>query len=223
MKEKIVLFLIFYTTAFLYAQDVNKRKGKVFFEAGLEYRITPFPQKNVTYSLTGLLTNVDKQNLGPGIHYGFKYFVLKKLSLGFSHSLRYAYLNDPNPEQVDEVFIRQEKVNYTLMMGYHFFLDYYIKAFNNSEIFARVGISMINRNSTVYNKEPILDQNGEVLGFFFSEVDYGFQPRNFAVGYKKNKTEVVLGVFITKVTPYFADTALMIPYIRLNYTLGKLF
>ena len=222
--KKLFLFLFLFSFLSIQAQDSDfrlERKGKLFFNVGVEYRITPLPTDGVGTIPEARATNPDKQNSGSTIYYGLKFFATKNFSLGFSHSLRYTLLNNNSGGDIPTDFGYKESV-YKLMMGYHFYLDYHVKVFENAELFARIGISMINTNSIYVYKEPVYDNNGEVLGHIVSELDYKMYPKNFAIGYKKNKLEAILGIYVTNDPPYFDQSVMyIIPYINLNYTIGK--
>ncbi len=221
MKKKILIITLF-VFGLSFAQINPERKGKLFFNAGIEYRITPLPNDSAELSSVAIRTNSDKQNLGTSFYYGFKYFVFNKFSVGFSHSFRYAYFLSPNNEDIPGDY-GIKKTKYALLMGYHFYLDYYLTFLKKSEIFIRVGISLLNRNSEFWEKEAVYDQNNELIGHWLTEQTYAFQPRNIAMGFKKNRMEYIIGIYTTKVNPYFVDTTTFaIPYINLNYTIGKL-
>ena len=218
-KTVIFLFLFFYS--FIQAQETDhrlERKGKLHFSVGTEYRITPLPIK--AGYVPQNQTNSDIQNSGSAIYYGLKFYATKNLSLGFSHSFRYTLLNYNSDIEGN---YGQKKADNALMMGYHFYLDYHVKVFKEAELFARVGISLINRNSNYTYKDPFYDDEGNIIAHFLDHTNYNMQPKNFAIGYKKNKLEVLLGVYATNDAPYFNQSVMyIIPYINLNYTIGKI-
>ncbi len=163
------------------------------------------------------------QNSGVAFYYGLKIFITKNLSLGFSHSVRYAFLHYASASDIPTEFGYKESV-YKPMMGFHLYLDYHVKVFKESELFARVGRSRININSTYIYKTPVYDNNDEFIGSIASESDYKMFTTNFAVGFKKNKFEALIGIHTTQDPPYFTRSVrYIIPYFNLNYTIGKLY
>ncbi|MCF6307762.1 MAG: hypothetical protein L3J09_07385 [Flavobacteriaceae bacterium] len=226
--QKIILtvFLLFCFT--IQAQDTdfrNQRKGKLFFNVGTEYRITPITSlpTNVGYNPRSRSTNSDAQNTGVAFYYGLKMFITKNLSLGFSHSVRYTLLNNSSASDIPAEFGYKESV-YRPMMGFYIYLDYHVKVFKEAELFARVGRSIINANSSYVYKESFYNNNDEFTGSFVSESNYRMFTTNFAIGLKKNKFEALIGVHTTQDPPYFTESVLyIIPYFNLNYTIGKLF
>jgi hypothetical protein len=221
--NKSLIILLFLPFTFVFAQDVDfreQRKGKLFFSVGTEYRITPLPTNKVG-DIPENQTNSDIQNSGAAIYYGLNFYATENLSIGFSHSFRYTLLNYNT--DIDENF-GQKKADNALMLGYHFYLDYHVKVFKEAELFARIGISLINRNSDYTYKETVFDNDGNIIGNWNSHTNYNMQPKNFAIGFKKNKFEAMIGMYATNDPPYFTESVMyMIPYINLNYTIGKLF
>lgn len=222
-KIIITVFLLFCFT--IQAQDTdfrNQRKGKLFFKVGTEYRITPLPT-NLGYNSNSKLVNSDTQNSGVAFYYGLNFFITKNLSLGFSHSVRYTLLHRASVSDIPTEFGYKESV-YRPMMGFYLYLDYHVKVFKESELFARFGRSMINVNSDYIDKEPVYDNNGEFIGSISSELSYKMFTANFAIGFKKNKFEALIGAHTTLDPPYFTESVLyIIPYINLSYTIGKLY
>ena len=187
MKKSIMIFaFLICVNTFAQNDDFRTgRRGKLFFSVGTEYRITPLPTNDgVGKNPLASYTNSDRQNSGATIFYNLDYFVTKKLSLGFSHSFRYALLNYSDTFDIEGNF-GQIKADYTLMMGYHFYLDYHFKVFKKAELFARVGISLINRNSQFTLKETFFDSQGNIFIIHGSRLFYDMQPKNYAIGYKK--------------------------------------
>ncbi len=53
--------------------------------------------------------------------------------------------------------------------------------------------------------------------------DFTYEPWNYAVGYKKDKINIILGMYGSNIAEYFDDnTTFLIPYISFKYTIGKL-
>ncbi len=223
--NKLFLILLLLPLSYVFSQELDfreQRKGKLFFSVGTEYRITPLPVELGTIPEFSR-TNPDRQNSGSAFYYGLKFFATKNFSLGFSHSIRYTLLNHAtNNDIANEIGVKEDV--YKLFMGYHFYLDYHVKVFKKSELFARIGVSMLNTNSGFTYKESFFDSNGIYLGSSFSHLNYIMYPKNFAIGFKKNKFEAIIGMYATNDPPYFTESVMYItPYINLNYTIGKLF
>lgn len=218
---KKIIFIIFLNIPFLVYSQINEtRKGKLIFKVGTEYRITPLPYNVEEIDATEGLTNIDYQNSGFAINYTLDYFVTKNLSFGFTNSFRYDLLlyND------DTSFIRgARKAEKTLIMDYHFYLDYHFKVFKNSELFVRAGKSLANRGTSYSDLDPFFDQDGTLVAQSISQNNWHYQPENFGIGYKKNKVEIMAGVLTTTNSEYFfSNERLTIPYLKFSYNLGKL-
>lgn len=197
------------------------RKGQLFFKVGTEYRITPLPVSAGDLS-RARFTNSDQQNSGVALHYDIDFFVAKNFSLGFANSFRYTLLNFSDRLFVDGP-TGQDRADNALFVGFHFNVAYYFKVFKSSELFIRIGKSLLNRGSEFRLIEPINDANGDLLLTTVSQSNYNLSTNNFALGYKKDKLEIILGIYGTSDTPYFdRSVGYVIPYINLGYTLGKL-
>lgn len=192
----------------------------MFFSLGTEYRIIPF------YSLTSNTyksspVNIDFQNSGVAFNYTFDFFVTKNLALGFSNSIRYDLITAPIHEiTIDARFL---PANSSLIFGFHFYLDYHFKIFKDSELFVRVGKSFLNNGTEYVETATFFDGNGNKRARYGSLNSKAYQPFNFALGYKKNKVSLTLGVYTSNITEYFnSNTIFNIPYINFKYNLGKL-
>ena len=218
MKNLILLFFLAITTHSF--SQIEERKGKLFFKVGSEYRITP-----LRYDLSKIDVNVpadiDAQNSGVAFHYGFDYFITKNLSVGFNNSFRYDVLIR-NVNQIGEDNGVQ-KTDKTLIVGGHLYLDYHVKVFKNSELFARLGYSLLNGGTEYMEKTTYYDNQGNSAGYAFANENLSFNAANFAIGYKKGKVELLIGLYSSSTSNYFAETeSLKIPYINFTYTIGKL-
>lgn len=207
------------TSAFSFSQ-IEERKGKLFFNVGSEYRITPLPY-NFGKVDAQIPVDIDAQNSGVAFHYGFDYFITKNLSIGFSNSFRYDVLIR-NVNEVNEDFGVQ-KTDKTLIVGGHLYLDYHVKVFKNSELFARLGYSLLNGGTEYMEKATYYDNQGNSTGYSFVNEDLSFYAANFAIGYKRGKVELLIGLYSSGTSNYFAETeSIKIPYINFTYTIGKL-
>ena len=220
------LFIIFFCATLSYSQSKDKsfyieeRKKNLFFSIGSEYRITPIYSPLESILLTNYVLAVDAQNSGAAINYSLDYFITKNLALGFSHSIRYdVILNDANNISSD---FGAESAQRGLIFGYHFYLDYHLKAFKNSELFLRLGKSLLNRGTDFTSKSTFsVEGFGDITTFLTS--DFAYEPWNFAIGYKKQRFSLIGGIYSSSNTEYFQETkSFIIPYFSLRYNLGKL-
>ncbi len=223
MIKKTTLLLLCLISLELCAQksyDINNRQGGLFFSVGSEYRITPIYSMDA--SLSGFVpVSVDLQNSGVAFFYAFDYFVTKNLSLGFSNSIRYDLHMLPIDEIEGDFGVRA--ADKTFIFGFHFYLNYHVKVFENSELFIRLGKSFLNGGTEFREKASFYDDNGDLLASLFTQEDFEYQPWNFGIGYKKNKVSLMLGAYTTSVTNYFNDgSAFIVPYVQFKYNLGKL-
>lgn len=218
MKKIITLLLIAITTSCF--SQIEERKGKLFFKVGSEYRITPF-RYNTGNVDSNIPTNIDTQNSGVAFHYGLDYFITKNLSIGFNNSFRYDLLINTINE-IDQDFGSQ-KADKTLIVGGHLYLDYHVKVFKNSELFARFGKSLLNGGTEYTRKRTYFDSQGETIAYSYENDNFMFFATNIAIGYKKGKVELLAGMYTSSITNYFVATeSLKIPYLNFTYTLGKL-
>ncbi|MGB3606447.1 hypothetical protein, partial [Psychroserpens sp.] len=166
MKKLLILNLIFILTCIgesLSAQEMNyldkeNRGGQLFFKVGSEYRITPLPTSAPPSQ--NVFVNTDLQNSGVAFAYTLDMFVTKNLSIGFSNSFRYDYLGGIAEFEGD---IGAQPENRGLIIGYHFYLDYHFKVFKESELFLRLGRSLLNRGTVIDSKKTFFNAEGEVL------------------------------------------------------------
>ena len=218
MKNFFLLIILTITT-YSYSQ-IEERKGKLFFKIGSEYRITPLP-----YDLSkvdqSIPVDIDAQNSGVALHYGFDYFISKNLSVGFNNSFRYdLIIKTDNEINRENGFQKGDK---SLIIEGHLYLDYHIKVFKNSELFARVGYSLLNGGTEYIKKTSFYDNEGNLVGSFLLNSDLSYNAANFAIGYKKQKVELLVGLYSSSTSNYFAETeSLIIPYINITYTIGKM-
>lgn len=223
--KKVLLIIFLNIPIFIYSQNFETRKGKLFFKVGTEYRITPLPYDLGQIDPEIGVTNIDNQNAGLAVNYSLDFFVLKNLSLGFTNSFRYDVLLYKDDISFEDI-TRSEgssKAENALMIDYHFYIDYHFKVFNNSELFVRVGKSLANRGTSYSKVDSFFDQDGTLVAKSISQNNFHFQPANYALGFKKNKVEIMAGVLTATNSEYFlTNERLTIPYLKLSYTIGKL-
>lgn len=210
-----------------YGQDSTsyakqQRKGKLFFSVGTDYRITPIYDitEDLIVGRRATVVNIDQQNSGVAFNYNIDYYLGKNLSFGFSNSIRYDlhYLRADNL-QIDSGV---EPAKKTLIFGFHFYFDYHFKIFKESEIFARVGISLINRGTEFADKQSFFDNQGNNIGAIVTQEDFAYEPWNFAIGYKKNRFSLIGGIYSSANSEYTRGTSFIIPYFGLRYNIGNL-
>lgn len=217
--KNLFLLIILATTTYSYSQ-IEERKGKLFFKIGSEYRITPLPY-DFSKVNPDIPADIDTQNSGVALHYGFDYFITKNLSIGFNNSFRYDVLiRNVNEITQENGFQKTDK---TLMIEGHLYLDYHIKAFENSELFTRVGYSLLNGGSEFMVKTSFYDSQGNLLNSSYGNETFEFFATNLAIGYKKDRVELLVGMYFSTLSNYFLETeTLKIPYINITYTIGKM-
>ncbi|MCG2429693.1 hypothetical protein [Aequorivita xiaoshiensis] len=198
----------------------DDRKGKLFFKAGSDYRITPI-YDGIKLKEDILRTSIDSQNSGAAIFYGVEFFPWKNLSINFNHSFHYTLFYLESFDGSEDDLGGEASVN-ELFYDFHFFINYYFKIFDESEIFIRLGKSMMNRNSNYTTNEALYDDNGNLAIGISSQGNFNFSPYNAGLGFKKNKVEVLLGIYSTSITPYLVGEDFIIPYFNLAYTIGKM-
>ena len=224
MGKYVILIFVCFISLGTNAQDnatIENRKGQLFFKIGSDYRITPIYGNNATKANYLIRTNVDSQSSGAAPFYTVEFFPGKNWSLNFSQTFHYTVFSYGNFDDIQGENGYSTATN-ALFIDFHFYVNYYIKLFKKSEIFIRVGKSMLNRNSNYTDKESFY--NGEeYIGAIYGQQNLHFSPYNFGLGYKKNKVELLLGIYSTSNTPYFARNAdFIIPYFNLAYTIGKM-
>lgn len=217
MKHLLIAILLCGMFSQLNAQDEN-RKGHLFFKVGTEYRITPLPWEFSEQPT--VFSNIDLQNSGPAFNYSLDYFITKNLSIGFTHSIRYSLLLYNNDTSVNFISRAAEK---TWMHDYHFYLDYHFKIFKNkeSDLFVRLGQSLMNTGSDFSTTKAFFDQNGEIIGHLISQGSFRYSASNFAIGYKKKRLEAMIGVYSSKNVWLIDPNTFTVPYIKLSYSLKK--
>ena len=195
--------------------SIDNRQGLLFFSVGTDYRITPIEKRlesAATYPAGEFRANPDEigaQNTGVGFRYDLNYFLTTALSLGFSNSLRYdLQLSDRASLTTDNTGPKSK----TFLVDYHFYADYHFKAFANSELVLRLGRSYLNTGSQITATE-----NNAVNDFSFD-----YWSWNLGLGYRKQRTHLMLGVFNSSTTNYPQTESLVIPYLSITYHLKNL-
>jgi hypothetical protein len=141
------------------------------------------------------------------------------LAVGFSNSFRY--------DMVAKNFNIDDATGFSptkkgLIIGFHFYFDYHFKIFKKSEVFARIGRSLLNRNTNVTIKETFEGNESVPDLTIFSDYDTAYEPWNFAIGYKKNRFSLIGGIYSSAISEYTRGTSFIIPYFSLRYNIGNL-
>jgi hypothetical protein len=104
------------------------------------------------------------------------FFINKNLAIIFSHSVRYILIKESLDEISDNFGVRT--ANNDLIFDYHLDMDYHLKIFKNSETFASIDISFLNRGTEVVSKRSFFDNNGNLLFSTLSSMDGAYKPGN---------------------------------------------
>ena len=109
------------------------------------------------------------------------------------------------------------------MFGYHFNLNYHFQVFQKGELLVGAGLSLLNRNSEYVRTESILNEEGEIVGSNSSLENYNFSANKIFVGYGKDRSKIMLGIYISRNTKYFDEkTTFILPFISYSFNLLKL-
>lgn len=72
-------------------------------------------------------------------------------------------------------------------------------------------------------KTTYYDNQGNSIGYSYVNNNLEFFPANFAIGFKKEKIKILIGMYASTQAPYFNETEdFKIPYINITYTIGKM-
>lgn len=221
--KKIVIILILCFCGNVFGQnkfDREQRKGSFYFSISPEYRITPIfgfaPRSNI-----GRNIEVNEQNSGVALSYAFDWFILKNLSLGFSHSFRYDHIVKGELPLDSQSTIAPDTNG--LIMDFHFYVKYHLKLFKDSEVSFLLGRSLLNTGTSFSQINRFFDTNGEIILGVTNTRNANYGAFHFGVGWKKNRVEILGGVYTSNTTEYFGGSIdFTVPYIKLNYSLGKL-
>ena len=199
--------------------DIDQRKGKLFFSTGMQYRITPYYETG-SPSFT-VPVNTDAQLSGPVLNLTLDFFITKNLSIGFTHGLRYDEVTNIGGET--DNFSRWEAASNSLINSQHIYVDYHFKIFKESELFIRIGRSLLNNGTGYIERESFFADDGELLSSFLSSKDLTFRPAHFAIGFKKKRINIIAGTYVSTNNPFIVgNNALYIPYLEFKYSLFKL-
>lgn len=220
-KVFITLLITIPLLVFPQSKKEDKRGGKFYFSVGPEYRVTPIYNFSTSSEEGAQYTNVDSQNSGTAINFDVEFFIINNLSLGYTTSFRYDLVTAPITAVVKKS--NAYAADYKIIVGNHFYLSYYFKLLKKGEFFVNAGVSFLN-NNTSYNKvRAFYDSNGNYTSSISIISDYSFSANKIALGYKRNKGQLALGLYVTGKAPYFEEnTKFIIPFVKYSYTFGKL-
>lgn len=214
----ILLFCCFTCSLWTQSYTTENRKGGLFFSVGSEYRITPIYPMGTFNNDIASATNIDLQSSGVAFNYAFNYFVTKNLSLGFANTIRYDLVTLADNITTDFGY---RVAHNDFIFGFHFYADYHFQIFKEGELVVRLGKSLLNRGTEFRSKETFYDDEGNVLFSVYSQLDAGYEPWNFAIGYKKKKVFLLLGAYTSSISEY-VNADFIVPYVKFSYNLGKL-
>lgn len=224
MKHLVIYLLFLQCSLCVFGQESltrENRKGGLFFKTSLEYRIASI-YNDGPKTERSVFVDINDQNTGAAINYAFDWFVGKNVSLGFSHSLRYDHLLNEglNTQQISLVASAEDN---TLLMDFHFYAQYHIPLFKESEVFVLFGRSLLHVGSSFNFGRRFEDENGVLFAGLLTPSNFNFGAWNFGMGWKKNRFELLTGLYTTGTSEYFIiGTDLTTPYVRLSYNIGRL-
>ncbi|WP_425235807.1 hypothetical protein [Ulvibacterium sp.] len=218
---RVTLFLSI-VPFFAYSQIGNEVDHcQLRLNLGTEYRITPIYNVNVVgLNEAAFFTNLDRQNSGFSFGIGLELFLIKNFSVGLIGSLRHDILVNETPDSIDD--FSQTVSEKRLMLGYHLNLNYYFKLFKKGEAFVGGGVSLLNRNSDYTTQEVFFNEEGNITGTETRMGNYKFSANNLFVGYNIKRSKISLGIYLTRKSPYFKESAtFIVPHIGYEYNLAK--
>ncbi|MEL7270670.1 MAG: hypothetical protein AAGL34_13945 [Bacteroidota bacterium] len=223
-KQSLFFKVFVFLVTLIQAQNTKEvgQKGQLLFNLGPELRVTPVYSTDVTIlSDEASFTNIDQQNSGLSLNLGLEYFLTKNLSINYTASLRYDLLFFPRTDGTQD--LAASDGNQKIFMGHHFNLTYYLNLFKKGQLFVEGGLSLLNRNSDFSIEQRFFDSEGTFIGTGILTSDYKYSTTRFSVGYRRNRSRLSLGIYITGQTPYFTEsTSFLIPHIGYRYSLAML-
>lgn len=225
----ILLLVLLFLSTNLFSQfapsyaNLDERRGKILFNFGMEYRVTPFYElsMDIQRNVAGSFTNTDNIHRGPAFSYGLELFLSKKLSFNIQHSFRRSLLVLPfGPIEGGSGIDIAEK---ELLMGFHASLDYHVKIFSESELFFRFGISTYNGGSNFVVKTAIFNEQNEIVDGLQTQGSYDNEGLNVAFGLAKNQFKLLLGIYTSKGNKFYnLAFPIYTPYVKLSYNILRL-
>lgn len=221
MSPLISLFLLLFSWQMTSQNLLSKedRKGSLFFKISSEYRIVSLFDDDIDQID---VVDVQDQTTGLAFNYAFDWFTGKNFSLGFSHTLRYDHILKArlNPNQIGVV---SDADTNGLLMDFHFYMQYHIKIFENSELYVVLGRTLFNVGSDYNDARRFFDEQGELIVARTTSLNTNYGSWNGGLGWKKNRYSILGGIYLSDNVDYFNESGILtIPYIRFSYNLGKL-
>lgn len=221
MSQLISLFLLLFSWQITSQNLLSKedRKGNLFFKISSEYRIVSLFDRDIDQID---VVDVQDQTTGLGFNYAFDWFTGTNFSLGFSHTLRYDHILKARLDPNQLAVVSGVDTN-GLLMDFHFYVQYHIKVFKNSELYVVLGRSLLNVGSDYNEADRIFDEQGEFIGALVTSTNTNYGSWNGGLGWKKNRYSILGGIYLSDNVDYFNESGILtIPYIRFSYNLGKL-
>lgn len=222
---KRLTFLLFLVPVCFYAQQTRlSLKGKLRFEIGLEYRITPI-YKLDTFSVIpagdfSSFVNPDLQNAGAGLNLGLEYFFSNNFSIGFLNTIRYDHILN-GASNIEPDYGAGRNTN-GILLDYHLSLNYHFKVFEKGNFFISAGFSLLNTNSDFTSKQSFFDEGNNLIGVVFSDENFSYFASRYEIGYIRNDFKIGLGITSSNNTGYFAETkSFIVPFVKFSFLLGK--
>ncbi len=220
LKLSLFTFFLLFVSMLIAQKDGAFQKGRLDFNVGPEYRITPiYTLENLMATETDF-TNIDKQNAGTALNAGLEFFAVNNFSISLTNSFRYDLVISPIPEQSQT--INTASADYKILLDYHLGLSWYFSVFNDGKAFVGAGLSLMNRNSDFTVRENVLDGNDNVIGFSHFIYDFQFTASKVSIGYAKGRFKFSVGTYMAKSTPYFEEsTSFIVPQFSIDYRINK--
>ena len=222
---KKITYFVFILSLMVNAQDEqSSKKGKVLFNVGPEYRITPiYSSPTATVSTPGdfsSFVDVDRQNSGVGLNLCLEYFLGNKWSIGFSNAFRYDFIVSGGSAIEPDFGAAQNK--YGLLIDYTLSLNYYFRLFKVGNFFASAGFSRMNTNSDFTSKRSVFDENNELVTVITTNEDFSYWANKFELGYSHTNGILGVGIYMTQNTNYFDRTTnFIIPFVKIGIKLNR--
>lgn len=217
-----VLMILVLCNIQLIAQNrfsAEDRKGQLFFNVSSEYRVASLFDQDIT---TINAVDLQDQTTGLAFNYAFDWFTGRKISFGFSHSLRYDHILkatlDPN-----QIGISSAVDTNGLLMDFHFYAQLYFNVFEKAETYFLLGRSLLNVGSDYNDVRRFFDEGGSLIATRSMSTNTNYGSWNGGIGLKIDRYSVLVGLYFGDNVNYFQESGILsIPYVRLSYNIGRL-
>jgi hypothetical protein len=218
MKKLIIISSII-SSIFCFAQQERNRKFEL--SGGLEYRITPFNFKDTYdgfYTSSRLANyNRDLQLSGLSLNISLDWFFLKNTSFGLVQSFRYDQLYYQS--KFDDPHTSVQKPVYGLILDTEIQLKQYLSLKNGDKLFVNLGYNIMNQN-TDYSTTHNYGEDGS----YITQDWFRFNAYKIGIGYQYKNLQIGAGTYIVDNPSAFVEfgtSTMGIPYLKINYILGK--